>query len=70
MTPTKKRPAGRVSFSCGRCVDSLAAYEQNVWDNISALRAASPMLADAQTRGTLKTVGGVYRLVSGKVDLI
>lgn len=47
-----------------------AAVSQNVSDNISALRAASAILRDAEAKGALKIVGGVYRLGSGKVDLI
>lgn len=47
-----------------------AAVSQNVSDNVSALRAASTILRDAEAKGALKIIGGVYRLGSGKVDLI
>ncbi|VVD96583.1 carbonic anhydrase [Pandoraea capi] len=47
-----------------------AAVAQNVRDNVNALRTASAILRDAETKGTLKIIGGVYRLGNGKVDLI
>lgn len=31
---------------------------------------ASPLLTDAQSKGALKIVGGIYRLASSKVELI
>ncbi|VVD71777.1 carbonic anhydrase [Pandoraea anhela] len=47
-----------------------AAIAQNVLDNVSALRETSAILRESETKGTLKIVGGMYRLASGKVELI
>jgi carbonic anhydrase len=47
--------------------------KHNVTDRLDAItrfKNASPLLTDALSKGTLKIVGGVYRLASGKVDLI
>jgi carbonic anhydrase len=46
------------------------AVAQNVKDSVERLKNASPLLTDALTKGKLKVVGGVYRLATGKVDLI
>ncbi|MGE8097092.1 carbonic anhydrase [Pseudomonas fluorescens] len=46
------------------------ATVQNVKDAVNNLKKASPVLTEALSKGTLKIVGGVYRLASGKVDLI
>ncbi|RON10138.1 carbonic anhydrase [Pseudomonas brassicacearum] len=46
------------------------ATVQNVRDSIKNLKNASPVLMEALNKGTLKVVGGIYRLASGKVDLI
>jgi carbonic anhydrase len=46
------------------------AVAQNVKDSVKRLKNASPLLTDALSKGTLKVVGGVYRLATGKVDLI
>lgn len=46
------------------------AVTQNVKDSVNRLMNASPLLTDALSKGTLKIVGGIYRLASGKVDMI
>jgi carbonic anhydrase len=46
------------------------ATVQNVKDSVNQLKNASPILTEALSKGTLKVVGGIYRLASGKVDLI
>ena len=44
------------------------ATAQNVKDSVKRLKNASPLLTDALAKGTLKIVGGVYRLATGKVE--
>ncbi|MNZ92552.1 Carbonic anhydrase [compost metagenome] len=46
------------------------ATVQNVKDSVDQLKSTSPVLGDAIASGKLKIVGGIYRLASGKVDLI
>ncbi|WP_397448710.1 carbonic anhydrase [Pseudomonas sp. NA-150] len=46
------------------------ATAQNVKDTVDKLNHASPLLTDAMSKGKLKIVGGVYRLATGKVDMI
>ncbi|WP_166362480.1 carbonic anhydrase [Pseudomonas akapageensis] len=46
------------------------AVAQNVKDSVEKLKHATPVLTDALDKGKLKIVGGVYRLATGKVDLI
>lgn len=46
------------------------ATVQNVKDSVDRLKTTSPVLSDAIASGKLKIVGGIYRLASGKVDLI
>ena len=46
------------------------AVLQNVKDAVAKLKVATPVLTEAQEKGKLKIVGGVYRLATGKVDLI
>ncbi|MNP13185.1 Carbonic anhydrase [compost metagenome] len=43
---------------------------QNVKDSVNKLKSSSPVLTEALSQGKLNIVGGVYRLASGKVDLI
>ena len=52
----------------GNVLDNAIA--QNVIDTVARLKTESSLLADALTTGTLQIVGGVYRLDSGKVELI
>lgn len=46
------------------------AIAQNVKDSVENLKKATPLLTDAIGKGKLKVVGGVYRLATGKVDMI
>ena len=51
--------------------DLLAnATRKNVIDVVAKLKAATPILSAASAEGKIKIVGGVYRLDSGKVELI
>jgi carbonic anhydrase len=47
-----------------------AAIRQNVLDNVAKLKAAAPILEAAVGQGKLKVAGGIYRLATGKVDLV
>ncbi|MDN7143192.1 carbonic anhydrase [Pseudomonas sp. JQ170] len=46
------------------------ATVQNVKDSVQRLKNATPLLTDALSKGTLKVAGGIYRLGTGKVELI
>ena len=46
------------------------AIRQNVIDNVAKLESATPILSAAVEQNKLKVVGGIYRLASGKVDLL
>lgn len=46
------------------------AIAQNVSDTVARLKAESSLLADAISQGKLKIVGGIYKLHSGRVELI
>jgi carbonic anhydrase len=46
------------------------ATAQNVRRNVAALKAATPVLSAALAEGRLAIVGGIYRLATGKVDII
>ena len=51
--------------------DPLAnAIRQNVVDTVAALKSASPILDAAVAQGKLKVVGGIYRLASGRVEMV
>ena len=51
--------------------DLLAnATRKNVIDVVARLKSATPILSAAATEGKIKIVGGIYRLDSGKVELI
>lgn len=47
-----------------------AAIVQNVRDGMKLLRAQSTIICSAEKAGKLKVVGGVYRLSTGKVELL
>jgi len=68
LTDALKPSIEKVLNNPGNLIDNATA--QNVKDSVSRLKNASPLLTDALSKGTLKIVGGVYRLASGKVDLI
>ena len=46
------------------------AIRQNVIDNVAKLRSETPILSAAVEQGKLKVVGGIYRLRSGKVEMV
>jgi carbonic anhydrase len=46
------------------------AIRQNVIDNVAALKSATPILADAVSKGKLMIVGGIYQLGTGKVAML
>lgn len=46
------------------------ATVQNVKNSVERLKKATPLLTDALSKGKLKIVGGIYRLATGKVELI
>ncbi|MGE5158545.1 MAG: carbonic anhydrase [Gemmatimonas sp.] len=51
--------------------DALAnAIRQNVVDNVAKLKSATPILSAAVEQNKLKVVGGIYRLRTGKVELL
>jgi carbonic anhydrase len=51
--------------------DTLAnAIRQNVIDNVAKLRSETPILSAAVEQGKIKVVGGIYRLRSGKVEMV
>jgi carbonic anhydrase len=63
--------APAVKATEGKPGDQLAnAIRQNVIDNITKLKSATPILSAAADQGKLKVVGGIYRLGDGKVELI
>ncbi|MGF6312924.1 carbonic anhydrase [Bradyrhizobium sp. i1.8.4] len=63
--------APAVKGSCQKTGDTFAdATRQNVIDNINKLKSASPILSSAIEQNRLKIVGGLYRLDTGRVDLL
>ncbi|WP_246178539.1 carbonic anhydrase [Pandoraea horticolens] len=55
----------------GEATDLLgAAIAQNVRDSVVNLQTQSAIIQEAEKAGKLRIVGGVYRLGTGKIDLI
>src|SRR5438874_10558370 len=52
----------------GNALDN--AIRQNVIDNVAKLKSAAPILNAAAEQNKLKVVGGIYRLATGKVELL
>jgi carbonic anhydrase len=46
------------------------AIRQNVVDNVARLKSATPILAAAVEQNKLKVVGGIYRLMDGRIDML
>lgn len=46
------------------------AIKQNVIDTVAKLKTATPILSAAVEQGKLKLAGGIYRLRSGKVEMV
>jgi carbonic anhydrase len=63
--------APAVKASADQPGDKFAnAVRQNVIDNVAKLKSATPILSAAVEQGKLKIAGGIYRLGSGKVELV
>jgi carbonic anhydrase len=63
--------APAVKASADQPGDKLAnAIRQNVKDVTARLKAATPIISAAAADGKIKIVGGIYRLASGKVELV
>ena len=63
--------APAVKASSQQSGDALAnATRQNVVDNVKRLTSATPILNAAVEQKKLKVVGGIYRLDTGRVDLL
>jgi carbonic anhydrase len=63
--------APAVKAVSGQGGDVLAnTIKQNVIDTAAKLKSATPILSAAVEQGKLKVVGGIYRLRSGKVDMV
>jgi carbonic anhydrase len=64
LTPAVKESAGQAG-------DPVAnAVRQNVLDTVDALKSATPILQEAVSGGKIKIVGGIYRLASGRVEMV
>jgi carbonic anhydrase len=62
-------PAVKVVLPKGE--DTLKnAIQQNVIDTVAKLKSATPILSAAIEQNKVKVVGGIYRLKSGKVDMV
>ena len=46
------------------------AIRRNVVDTVAALKSATPILDAAVAEQKLKIVGGIYRLATGRVDMV
>ena len=46
------------------------AIKQNVVDTVARLKSTAPILSAAVEQGKLKTVGAIYRLRTGKVEMV
>jgi carbonic anhydrase len=52
----------------GNALDN--AILQNVKDTVAKLKAAAPILSAAAEQNQIRVVGGIYRLKSGKVEMV
>jgi carbonic anhydrase len=68
LTDALKSSIEKVIKQPGDLVEN--ATVQNVKNSVDTLKNATPLLTDALGKGTLKIVGGIYRLATGKVELI
>src|SRR5689334_12508129 len=63
--------APSVTASASQSGDKLGnAIRQNVIDNVAKLKSATPILSAAVDEKKLKVVGGIYRLKTGKVEMV
>ncbi len=68
LTDALKPSIDKVINQPGDLVEN--ATVQNVKTSVEILKKATPLLTDALSKGTLKIVGGIYHLGTGKVELI
>jgi carbonic anhydrase len=68
LTEALKPAIEKVLKQPGNLMENATA--QNVKDSVQRLNNATPLITDALGKGKLKIVGGVYRLATGKVELI
>ncbi|NBB60504.1 twin-arginine translocation signal domain-containing protein [Pseudomonas sp. ODNR1LW] len=68
LTDALKSTVEQVSSQPGDLVEN--ATVQNIKNSIERLKQATPLLTDALDKGQLKIVGGIYRLATGKVELV
>ncbi|WP_422422896.1 carbonic anhydrase [Pseudomonas sp. GZD-222] len=68
LTEALKPAIEKVLKQPGNLMENATA--QNVKDSVQRLNNATPLITEALGKGTLKIVGGVYRLATGKVELI
>ncbi|MNF01441.1 Carbonic anhydrase [compost metagenome] len=68
LTDALKSAIEQVSSHPGDLVEN--ATVQNIKNSIERLKQATPLLTDALDKGQLKIVGGIYRLATGKVELV
>jgi carbonic anhydrase len=68
---TALMPAIRASVAAGQ-ENALveAATKENIRRNVGLLREATPILARSVREGKIKIVGGIYRLDTGRVELV
>jgi carbonic anhydrase len=64
LTPAVKAASGRP----GDPLDN--AIRQNVIDNVTKLKSATPILNSTVEQRKLKVVGGIYRLRDGRIEII
>jgi carbonic anhydrase len=63
--------APSVKASADQPGDKLAnAIRQNVLDTVAKLKSATPILKAAFDEGKINVVGGVYRLATGKIEMV
>ena len=72
IAPAVKAVSGQGSNKASdKAGDVLAnAIKQNVIDTVGKLKSATPILSAAVDQGKLRIVGGIYRLRTGKVDMV
>lgn len=68
LTDALKSAIEQASSHPGDLVEN--ATVQNIKNSIERLKQATPLLSDALSKGQLKIVGGIYRLATGKVELV
>jgi carbonic anhydrase len=68
---TALMPAIRASIAAGQENTLIeAATKENIRRNVGLLQEATPILARSVREGKVKIVGGIYRLDTGRVELV